>query len=1011
VVRLDCLRDFHFATSFAIACDGNLLGGFLAGVLAAVILHMKDAISHTVQDAQRKLRLVRYVLAGLTVLFSLVGFSARAQTTASCPVLPAALNLSGPNMFNLRQEQDLGSAYVEIEDAHLRFVNDSAAEAFLDRIGQKLLAVLPPNEFRFRYKIVDSPQVNAWSIAGGHIYFTRKLITASANEDEIAGVLAHEIGHILMHQQAIETTANLNDVLHVTSVSDRADIFDKIYRLRNAAKPWAWHPSGQKNEEIADAVAVYALMKAGYMPGAYAEFWNQVTQTKGKSGSVMGEIFHTTRPNEQRLRAILKNTAAIPQGCSTAMAPSVPPEFVAWRERIAADPTAVVATTAEDKATQLNPPLRSDFTRLQFSPDGKYALAQDRSSVFVLGLSPLRLLFQIDADDADPASFSPDSTRISFSTPSLRVEEWDLTSQQLLGAHEVLAYQPCLLHLLSPNGQVMACILNTSRTQSQLGLTLWDVEHGNVILQQDEAFDLSTLNVNFGFGFSYSSNYSWWVTYKLHWPLVRWAFTPDSKRLMVNHEPRTLVYDLDQRGFVKAGGAVAKLDRKPFALVGNDRIAIDNWDNPQKSALYSFPDGKELKQIAMGSQDLHSVTRGDYLMLTPMKDAVLGLLDLSTGQVPFKMANDVLDIYDKTVLMETGEGGVAVTSQGLVPGAKDSKSIDLPLSELGEISAVVVSADAKFLALSNKSRCAIWNAETGERIFSMRPFSGGYFDEADQFYGNFPKYRGQDHVQAVIDPRQRKSFKLAYPVADRANQSGDVLLEFKAVDSSLDLRKSADFEVRDVKTNQVLWTRHSLHEAPDLTTKAGTNEIVMTFDALYDGPGLQELKAHPELMAEQKALKSSMEGFLVEVLDKHSGAYLRGVVVDLRRSGWGSTTLRARAFGDFALIEGRLGSTVVHRFSTGARLGEVFGEIVAEDATSGLFCVSNRDNDLVIYDASTVRERKHFTYATRVRFAEFLPGRKELLVLTADQKVHAISMDDLRADRMSGHAGVDAALP
>jgi hypothetical protein len=582
-----------------------------------------------------------------------------------------------------------------------------------------------------------------------------------------------------------------------------------------------------------------------------------------------------------------------------------------------------------------------------------------------------------------------------------------VATRQLASAHDVLAYQPCLLHLLSPDGRVMACIPNPTRDKPHLGLVLWDVESGDVIAQQDDAFDVSSMNVNFGFGFSYSENYSWWVTYKLHWPLVRWAFTPDSKFLMVNHEPTTLVYDLDHHLFLKAGGALAKLARKPFALVGNDRIVINNWDNPQKSAVYSFPAGKELKQIAMGSQELHSVTRGDYLLLTPMKDVPLGLLDLSTGQVPLTMANDVLDIYDKTALMETGEGGVAVTSEGLVPGAKGSESIDLPLSELGEISAVAVSADGKFLALSNQSRCAIWNTETGQRIFAMRPFSGGYFDEAGQFYGDFPKYRGQDHVQVVIDPRQRKASKLLYPVADHADQMDDVLVESKLVDLSLDAELNADLEVRDVKTNHVLWTRHSLHRADEVTTNAGANEMVMTFDTLFVGPGASEVKAHPELMAQQKALKNSVHGFLVEVVDKHTGAYLRGVVADVPHHGWDweSKLLRAAVFGDFALIQGQFDNTEVYRFSTGARLGEVFGQIVAQDVASGLFCVSNRDDELVIYDAATVRELKHFTFPTRVRFAQFLPARKELLVLTGDQKVHAISMDELHADIVPAHTG------
>jgi len=210
------------------------------------------------------------ILARLLILLSFVGLPASAQTIASCPAAPAALNPTALNIFNSRQEQDLGDAYAEIEDGHLRFVNDPTAEAYLEKVGQRLLSALPPTEVHFRYRLVDSQQVNAWSMAGGHVYFTRKLITAAANEDEIAGVLAHEIGHILMHQQAIETTASFKDVLHVTSVGDRADIFDKVHRLRNDANPWAWHPPGQKHEEAADAIAVYALMKAGYLTSAYA---------------------------------------------------------------------------------------------------------------------------------------------------------------------------------------------------------------------------------------------------------------------------------------------------------------------------------------------------------------------------------------------------------------------------------------------------------------------------------------------------------------------------------------------------------------------------------------------------------------------------------------------------------------------------------------------------------------------------------------------------------------------
>jgi len=974
------------------------------------------------------------VFQSLAILLLLSVVSAQAQTFTSCPAAPAALNPTAPNMFNPQQETDLGDALAEVEDGHLRFIHDPAAEAYLEKIGQKLLAVLPPSNFIFSYKIVDSPEVNAYSIGGGHIYVTRKLIAGAANEDQLAGILGHEIGHILIHQQAIEFTDEFKDFLKVTAVGDRADIFQKVQQLRNANFHGAWHPFDQKDEESADAITIYALTKAGYQPGAFAEYWNQLAQTKGKTGSVVGDIFHTTHPDEQRLRAMLKVTAAVPSSCANA-AGTDSAEFLAMRAKVVADPVSKSQIAADQNAVQLDPPLRSELTHVRFSPNGNFALAQDPTTIFVVSLAPVRLLFQIDADGAEAAQFSPDSKRISFNTPSLHVESWDVATGQLIGAHEVLTFhQGCMRHLLSPDGHALACVRNTSVGQNrQFGLTIWNVETGEKIVEKDDAFDLGTvINVSFGYGFTANANGSFVRDAKLRWPAVRMAFTPDGMRLIANREPTTLIYDLGEHKFMKAEGAVAKLNRRPFALVGSDRIVIDNWDDPEKSAEYSFPDGKELKRIAMGDQELSDVTKGDYVVLTPMKDAALGVLDLNTGQVPMSLPTAVLDINGDKALIESGEGGVAVTSQGLVAGAKGTATVDLPISDLAEITASAVSSDGKFLAISNNSRCAIWNTLTGDRVFHVRPFSTGFFDDSGIFYADLPKYRTQEHAQVAVDLNTRKASKLPYTPSEDARQVGSVLIEFKALDFAAktelaldpklaakpgqsadqpppqNLRQNTNLEVRDVKTNRVLWTRHFPHESPQILD-GDPNELIMTWSKLYDGPGAEELKAHPELVAELKAIKMQMEGFLVEVFDARTGKYLRGVVADvrhdvlLRNTTNGFALLDAapapptRAFGDFALVRAFNGTTFVNRFSTGARVGEVYGDILAGDAVSGLFCVSNRDNELIVYDAATARERKHFVYSSRISLASFLPTTKALMVLTAGQKVHMIHASDLEA--------------
>ena len=86
----------------------------------------------------------------------------------------------------------------------------------------------------------------------------------------------------------------------------------------------------------------------------------------------------------------------------------------------------------------LNPALRSDINVLRFSPDGKLLLAQDDSGINVLSREPLEPLFRIDATDAKPAQFTPDSQQIVFWTSNLRVEFWDVAEQKLKTAHEVV---------------------------------------------------------------------------------------------------------------------------------------------------------------------------------------------------------------------------------------------------------------------------------------------------------------------------------------------------------------------------------------------------------------------------------------------------------------------------------------------------------------------------------------------------------------------------------------------
>ncbi len=148
---------------------------------------------------------------------------------AGADVVPCTLEApnfatNAPNIFNDRQEQDLGDALAEMFEADMRLADPGKDDA-LTRIGEKLLAQLPPTGIKYHFRMYDSGEINAFSVTGGRVYISRKLITAIKNEDELAGVLAHELGHLSMHQTAIGLTRDFKIRLGVTQVGDRADIF------------------------------------------------------------------------------------------------------------------------------------------------------------------------------------------------------------------------------------------------------------------------------------------------------------------------------------------------------------------------------------------------------------------------------------------------------------------------------------------------------------------------------------------------------------------------------------------------------------------------------------------------------------------------------------------------------------------------------------------------------------------------------------------------------------------
>jgi beta-barrel assembly-enhancing protease len=95
------------------------------------------------------------------------------------------------------QEISLGADAANEINSQLPLVTDAYIAGYVQRLGQEIADRTERRDLTWHFHVVDSPQINAFALPGGYVYVNRGLIEATQSVSELAGVLGHEIGHIV----------------------------------------------------------------------------------------------------------------------------------------------------------------------------------------------------------------------------------------------------------------------------------------------------------------------------------------------------------------------------------------------------------------------------------------------------------------------------------------------------------------------------------------------------------------------------------------------------------------------------------------------------------------------------------------------------------------------------------------------------------------------------------------------------------------------------------------------
>src|SRR3954468_20008382 len=96
-----------------------------------------------------------------------------------------------------QQEVEMGQSEVQQINQQLPIVNDAEANRYVNVLGDSIARLTERGDLDWHFYIVNSPEINAFAVPGGYIYVNRGLIEHATKMDQLAGVLGHEIGHVV----------------------------------------------------------------------------------------------------------------------------------------------------------------------------------------------------------------------------------------------------------------------------------------------------------------------------------------------------------------------------------------------------------------------------------------------------------------------------------------------------------------------------------------------------------------------------------------------------------------------------------------------------------------------------------------------------------------------------------------------------------------------------------------------------------------------------------------------
>ena len=243
-----------------------------------------------------------------------IGILALCLALQSCAINP----VTGKQDFAIVSESEeikQGRQYHKSIVDRYGVYDDPQLQQYVNRIGQELAARSHRSHLKFKFTVLDSPEINAFALPGGYIYITRGIMAYLDSEAELAGVLGHEIGHVTarhsVRQQSGQVVSNVLSVL-IAATTGQSELGNLSQQLGTGLI----RGYGREHELEADKLGAEYLHKTGYDPETMLEvigvlkdqevYEKALAKKEKRKAQTYHGVFSTHTRNDDRLKTVVR---------------------------------------------------------------------------------------------------------------------------------------------------------------------------------------------------------------------------------------------------------------------------------------------------------------------------------------------------------------------------------------------------------------------------------------------------------------------------------------------------------------------------------------------------------------------------------------------------------------------------------------------------------------------------------------------------------------------------------